>query len=236
MAEVALGLGGAALEEGRAAHFHLHQLGLGRLGLSKHTWGERTPSSCFSSSCSHPSSHPAPRSCSSRRGRSEEGPVLSCPHRALPSPWASPLPVQGSRRVASGHGSRDPERQAPPRRGEAGRGAPGSRPTGRPLSSQARPRVSSEGGNAGHVPGGHTGPFVPCTQEKTTPLPFAPKPLHVPTRPPGPILVRSSPFMLLSSTSRNIAHTRGTPSWESSSIEGSEALPGVKTRPGSGQG
>lgn len=39
MAEVALGMGGATLQKGRAAYFHLYQLRLGLLRLSRHTWG-----------------------------------------------------------------------------------------------------------------------------------------------------------------------------------------------------
>jgi len=42
VAEVALGMGGAALEKRCAAHFRLHQLGLGGLRLSGHTRGAAT--------------------------------------------------------------------------------------------------------------------------------------------------------------------------------------------------
>lgn len=37
MAEVTRGMGGATLEKGCAAHFHLHQLRLRLLHLSRHT-------------------------------------------------------------------------------------------------------------------------------------------------------------------------------------------------------
>lgn len=152
---------------------------------------------------------------------SEGGQSLLTLDHALPFALGQPSP---SSRELDGHLWSLEQRPRAPGTSLArlAEGRPGSRPREGPFPSRPLPRVSSEGGNAGHVPGwGTQAPLCPHTQEKTTPLPFAPPPPAPPKslpRPTGPILVRSS---LFSSPSTNIPHTQGPHSGNLVSIEGS---------------
>lgn len=230
-------MGGAALQEGCAAHLHLHQLGLRQLGLSKHTWGERTPSSCFGSSCSPSLLPPCSCSCSSghfqglKRAQSSPKPRPLSSLRLGPAlsqfkgvGWSSLVigaETQGARHLPD----------------EAGRGATGLQAKRRPLSFQAPPPSELRGWECRACARlGHTGPFVSPHPGEDHSSPLCPPP-------PNPSQDShkthwSNPGQKLPFQQHLHEHPThsGAHSGNLVSMEGSESLAGFKTRPGSGQG
>lgn len=233
MAEVARGVGGAALQKGCPANFHLQGLRGGGLRLSRHTWGAGGDTPAVVSAPAAPRglpSQPAPCSFSSGRGPcppEPQPPSTGCPRP--PSP-----PVQGSRGgpslvIAGG----DPEHQAPSRRGWQ-RGNPGGGPRGRPLSFQA-PSIPSElrvWECKACARLGHTGPFVsPHRREDLTTLPPKKALPKFPTRRSEPTPARSSHLRLPKRYLCGHPTRSGDPQPGSLvSTKGSESPPGVRVR------